>query len=209
MNNIHGRHYRRVVLFGVPFLYLLLGLVHPTTNPEVGDDTTRWIALHAAQLVLIGGMAVALRLLVACIDSFPARIARALVIPYVVIYTTLDAILGLAWGIVARKADGLAAGDKEAAARLMDELLRGDAAGYALYFGAGLVWLGIVLAIVVAHARHAPQPALWLLGTGAILFAAGHAPPTGPVGMALFLAGVMWLELRRGHSRSLVLAPRP
>jgi hypothetical protein len=32
---------------------------HPTTNPEVGDDdTTLWIALHAAPLVLIGGMAV-------------------------------------------------------------------------------------------------------------------------------------------------------
>ena len=109
MNNNQGSRTRRSVLFGVPSLYLLLGLFHPTTNPEVGDDTTRWIVLHAAQLVLIGGMAAVLWMLVAKVDNFPARIARALIIPYTVIYTTLDSIFGLAWGIVARKANGLAA----------------------------------------------------------------------------------------------------
>ena len=200
MNNIRSAQTRRVVLFGVPFLYLLLGIFHPTTNPEVGDDTTLWIGLHAVQLVLIAGMAFVLWQLVATIDNFPARIARALVIPYVVIYTTVDAIFGLAWGIVARRANGLAATDTDAAARLMDSLLEEDAAGYALYFGAGFVWLGVVLAIVCAHATRAPRTALGLIATGATLFAAGHAPPTGPVGMALFLGGLLWLE--RGPARS-------
>jgi hypothetical protein len=205
MNAMLSSRSRRVVLLGVPVLYLLLGIVHPTTNPQVGDDTNLWLALHAAQLVLIGGMAMALWLLVANVDSFPARIARALVIPYVVIYTTLDAILGLAWGIVVRKANGLASSDHAAAERLVDELLEADTAGYALYFGAGLVWLGVVLAIVIALANNAPRRALGLISTGALLFGAGHAPPTGPVGMALFVAGVAWIELRPSHAQTPVL----
>jgi hypothetical protein len=198
---------RRVVLLGVPVLYLLLGVVHPTTNPQVGDDTNLWLALHAVQLVLIGGMAMALWLLVANVDSIPARIARALVIPYVVIYTTLDAILGLAWGIVVRKANDLAASDHAAADRLVDELLEEDPVGYALYFGAGLVWLGVVLAIVIALANDVPRRALGLIATGALLFGAGHAPPTGPIGMALFVTGVAWIELRPSHFRPHVHKP--
>ena len=29
---------------------------------------------------------------------------------------------------------------------------------------------------------------------GATVFALGHARPVGPIGMALFLAGVIWLD---------------
>jgi hypothetical protein len=72
MNTVLSSRSRRVVLLGVPVLYLLLGIVHPTTNPQVGDDTNLWLALHAVQLVLIGGMAMALWLLVGHVDSFPA-----------------------------------------------------------------------------------------------------------------------------------------
>jgi hypothetical protein len=31
---------------------------------------------------------------------------------------------------------------------------------------------------------------------GALVFAVGHPKPTGPIGMSLFLAGLIWLELR-------------
>lgn len=34
------------------------------------------------------------------------------------------------------------------------------------------------------------------MGLGALVFAVGHPKPTGPIGMALFLIGVAWLELR-------------
>jgi hypothetical protein len=34
------------------------------------------------------------------------------------------------------------------------------------------------------------------MAIGASVFAFGHARPVGPIGMALFLAGVAWLELR-------------
>jgi hypothetical protein len=187
---------RRAVLFGVPFLYLVLGLLHPTSNPEVGDETGLFIGVHVAQLFLIGGLAYALWLLVDGIDSRAARVARALILPFAIAYTTLDAILGLAWGIVAQKANELAVADQAAAGRLVDELLKDDPFGYALYWGAGLLWLATALAVVIALRKSAPRAALVLMGLGATVFAVGHSQPMGPIGMGLFIVGVAWLELR-------------
>jgi len=34
------------------------------------------------------------------------------------------------------------------------------------------------------------------MGLGALVFAVGHPKPFGPTGMALFLVGIIWLELR-------------
>jgi hypothetical protein len=186
---------RRAVLFGVPFLYVVLGLLH-TDNPEVGDDTALFIRLHIAQLFLIGGLAYLLWLLVEGLESRAARLARALILPFVILYTALDAVLGIAWGIVAEQANELSVDDRPAAGRLIDSLLAPEPLGYILYFGAGLLWLAAALAVVAALWKSAHRPALVLMAVGATIFALGHANPVGPVGMTLFLAGIVWLELR-------------
>ena len=199
---------RRAVLFGVPFLYLVLGLLHPTSNPELGDETGFFIGLHVVQLFLIGGLAYALWLLVEGLDSRAARFARALILPFVIAYTALDAVLGLAWGIAAQKANELPAPDQAAAGRLIHNLNEPELFGYIGYFGAGLLWLAVALTVVTALGKKAPRPALALMALGALVFALGHARPMGPIGMALFLAGIAWLELRprreeAGHAASL------
>ena len=81
---------RRAVLFGVPFLYLVLGLLHPA-NPELGDETALFIALHYAQLFLIGGLAYMFWLLVDGLDGRAAGVARALILPFVIVYTAVEA----------------------------------------------------------------------------------------------------------------------
>jgi hypothetical protein len=187
---------RRAVLFGVPFLYLVLGVAHPTSNPELGDETGFFIGLHVVQLFLIGGLAYALWLLVDGLDSRAARFARALVLPFVIVYTALDSVLGIAWGIVAEKANELPVTDQPAAGRLIDALLEPEPLGYVLYFGAGLLWLAVALTVVIALATRAPRPALILMAIGALVFALGHARPVGPIGMAFFLVGIAWFELR-------------
>jgi hypothetical protein len=186
---------RRAVLFGVPLLYVVLGLLH-TDNPEVGDETGLFIWLHIAQLFLIGGLAYMLWLLVEGLDGRAARVARALILPFVILYTALDAVLGIAWGIVTEKANELPVADQAATGRLVDALLEPEPLGYILYFGAGLLWLAVALAVVTALGRSAPRLALVLMAIGASVFALGHARPVGPIGMTLFLAGVAWLELR-------------
>jgi cbb3-type cytochrome oxidase subunit 3 len=80
MRSIEGERsilLRRVVLFGVPLLYLVRGVSHPTSNPELGDETGPFIGLHFAQLFLIGGLAYLLWLLVEGLDGRAARVARA------------------------------------------------------------------------------------------------------------------------------------
>lgn len=186
---------RRVVLFGVPLLYVALGLLH-TDNPEVGDETGLFIGLHIAQLFLLGGLVYMFWLLLEGLDSRAARVARALILPFVILYTALDAVLGIAWGIVAEKANELPVADQPAASRLIDDLLEPEPLGYVLYFGAGLLWLSLALAVVTALWNRAPRPALALMAIGATVFALGHARPVGPIGMTLFLAGIAWLELR-------------
>ncbi len=201
------RTWRRVVLIGVPSCYVLLGLLHPTSNPELGDETDLFIGLHVAQLVLIAGLALVLWLLVEGVANRAATVARALIIPFAVVYTTLDAILGIAWGIAAETANSLPAADQEGAGRLVDELVAGDpdARGLILYWGAGLVWLAAALAVVVALRGSAPRGALVSMALGAGVFALGHAPPMGPVGMGLFLLGIAWSEFGTGRSE---VAPR-
>jgi hypothetical protein len=47
------------------------------------------------------------------------------------------------------------------------------------------------------------------MGLGALVFAVGHPKPTGPIGMGLFLAGIIWLELRPQSTEARALAVHP
>jgi hypothetical protein len=199
------RTWRRVVLLGVPSLYMLLGLLHPTGNPELGDETELFIGLHIAQLFLIVGLAFLLWLLVEGVVNRAASAARILIIPFVVAYTALDAILGIAWGIAAETANELPAEDQSGAGQLIDELISGDPdpRGLILYWGAGLLWLAVALAAVAALRNTAPLGALVSMACGAAVFTLGHAAPMGPLGMALFLLGIAWAEFRPRPERAL------
>ena len=186
---------RRSLLFGVPFLYLVLGLLHPTANPGVGDEARLFIGLHIAQLFLIVGLGYMLWLLVDGLDGLAATVARVLILPFAVAYTALDAILGIAWGTVAQYATELPEADQAAAGRLMDDLLATEPRGLILYWGAGALWLAVALATVTALRGVAPRGALALVTIGSVSFAIAHARPVGPIGMGLILAGLVWMEL--------------
>ena len=199
---------RRLVLLGVPALYVLLGLLHPQANPELGDETDLFVGLHIAQLLLIMGLGYVLWFLVEGVTNRAATLARALIIPFVVVYTALDAVLGIAWGIAAETANDLPAADQPGAGRLVFELVSEDPEprGLILYWGAGLLWLAVALAVVTALRDTAPLGALALLALGATAFAIGHAPPMGPIGMGLFLLGIAWTEFHPRPAKTLTPA---
>jgi hypothetical protein len=195
----HRRTWRRVILLGVPSLYILLGLLHPTANPSLGDETDLFVWLHIAQLPLIVGLGYVLWLLVEGVTNRAATLARVLIIPFVVAYAALDAILGIAWGIAAETANDLPAADQQGAGRLVGALISDDhpdPRGLILYWGAGLLWLAVALAVVAALRGTAPLGALVSMALGATVFTLGHAPPAGPVGMGLFVLGIAWTEFR-------------
>jgi uncharacterized membrane protein YwaF len=187
---------RRTILFGTPLLYIVLGILHPMEDPGLGDATGLFIGLHFAQMFLIAGLALSLWLLVDGLDSRAATVTRALILPFVILYTTLDAIAGLGMGDLVRMANELPAGEQAVLGPFIDELREPDIGGYVIYLGAGLSWFAAVVAAAVAVRTRVSRPALVLMSLGALVFAVGHPKPTGPIGMALFLAGVAWLELR-------------
>ncbi len=187
---------RRTVLFGTPLLYIVLGIIHPMEDPGLGEATGVFIGLHFAQMFLIAGLAYSLWLLVDGIESRAATVTRALILPFVILYTTLDAIAGLGMGDLVRMANDLPAAEQATLGPFIDELREPDIGGYVIYLGAGLSWFAAVVAAAVALKRRGPRPALVLMALGALIFAVGHPKPTGPIGMSLFLAGVIWLELR-------------
>ena len=190
------RSWRRVLLIGVPSLYILLGVLHPTANPRLGHDTSLFVGRQIAQLALIAGLAYVLWFLVEGVVNRAATITRVLIVPFVVVYTALDAILGIAWGIAAETANDLPAADQPGAGRLIDELIAGDPdpRGLILYWSAGLLLLAVALAVVAALKDTAPLGALLCLSFGAAVISLGHAPPMSPVGMGLFLIGIAWAE---------------
>ncbi len=130
------------------------------------------------------------------LESRAATVTRALILPFVILYTTLDAIAGLGMGDLVRMANESSAAEQATLGPFIEELREPDVAGYVIYLGAGLSWFAAVVAAVVALRRRGPRAALGLMALGALIFAVGHPKPTGPIGMGLFLAGVVWLELR-------------
>jgi hypothetical protein len=187
---------RRTVLFGTPLLYIVLGIIHPMEDPGLGDATGVFIGLHFAQMFLIAGLAYSLWLLVEGIENRAATVTRALILPFVILYTTLDAIAGLGMGDLVRMANDLPAAEQATLGPFIEELHEPDIGGYVIYLGAGLSWFAAVVAAAVALKRRGSRAALVLMTLGALIFAVGHPKPTGPIGMSLFLAGVIWLELR-------------
>lgn len=139
----------------------------------------------------------------------PPGSRERLILPYVITYTALDAIAGIAMGTVVEKANALQAADQAAAGRLIDAVREPTVAGYVFYFATALIWFAAALAIVIALRKSGPRPALVLMGLGAAVFAVGHPQPTGPIGMGLFLAGLAWLELRPRPEETRKIAVQP
>jgi hypothetical protein len=187
---------RRTILFGTPLLYIVLGIIHPMEDPVMGEATGVFIGLHFAQMFLIAGLAYSLWLLVDGLENRAATVTRVLIVPFVILYTTLDAIAGLGMGDLVRMANEAPAAQQATLGPFIDELREPDFAGYVIYLGAGLSWLAAVVAAAVALRKRGPRASLVLMVLGALVFAVGHPKPTGPIGMSLFLAGLTWLELR-------------
>jgi hypothetical protein len=190
--------FQRIALFGGPIGYIALGLVHPMSDPKVGDPTGFFVFLHVVQPFLIGLMAYALWTLVEGLPGRAAKVARFAVIPYAIAYTMFDSIIGVAKGVFYGEAGSLSAADQAVVSSVLetDHWL-----GYAIYLAAGLSWLVAVVAVAVAVQQVAPLRVSLLIGIGGLIFALGHPIPPGPIGMTLFLVGVALLELRYRAAR--------
>ena len=178
--------------------YFVLGLVHPVPDSEVGDDPTLFYWLHVVQPLLILLVAWSLWLLVEGLPGRAAQITRLAIVPYAIAYTMLDSIAGIATGIVIREADRMSAADAAVIKRMMDA--DPDFVAYGIWALAGLTWFVAAVSAAVAVKQVAGRGPAVLMAAGAAVFAVAHPFPFGPIGMALFGAGVVWLEVRRART---------
>jgi hypothetical protein len=201
--------FRRVVLFGGPLGYILLGLVHPMGDLEVGDAAGFYIFLHVVQPLLIALIACGLWLLVDGLESRAATVVRYSLIAYLILYSMFDAVAGIATGLIVQEANGMSAADQAAVQRMMDGIGEHPVL-VAMWIGAGLSWLIPAAAAAIAIRHLVPRWITAAIVLGAIVFAVGHPFPPGPIGMALYLVGILWLELRpRVEPASAAAAPVP
>jgi hypothetical protein len=200
---------RRAVLFGGPLGYIVLGLVHPMDDLEVGDAAGFYIFLHLIQPFLIALIAFGLWLLVDGLESTAATVVRYSLVAYLIVYSMFDAVAGVATGLIVQEANGMSVADQAAVQRMMDGIGEHGVL-VTLWIGAGVSWLIPAVAAALAVKDRVPR---WVTATmvlGAILFAVGHPVPPGPIGMSLFLLGILWLELRgREEPAPEVAAPVP
>jgi hypothetical protein len=200
---------RRVVLFGGPIGYVALGLAHPMGDLEVGDAAGLYIFLHVVQPLLIALIAYGLWLLVDGVESTAATVVRYALVPYLIVYSMFDAVAGIATGLIVQEANGMSAGDQAAVQRMLDGIGEHPIL-VALWIGAGVTWLIAAVAAAMSVRQQLPRWVVAMMILGAIVFAVGHPKPPGPVGMALFLGGILWLELRpRAERAPEVAAPIP
>jgi hypothetical protein len=189
---------RRAALVAGALGYVAVGIVHPVPDPDLGEPTGLFFFLHLVQPFLIGLLAYGIWGLVDGVPGRAAKVARVMVVVYALAYTVFETVVGTSMGLMIGAMNDLPAADQAEMERLLDNI-RGHWIGYPLYLAAGLSWLATAVAPAFALGRSAPRHVALLVGIGGAIFAVAHPQPVGPVGMGLFLAGVVlyWRHARR------------
>lgn len=190
-----------VFLIGVPLVWAVLLLFHPTGDGEaityanVQDVVTRWLVVHIGMLIFIPLMAGAVYLLVRGIDSTTATICRIALVFFVVVYGAWEALVGIGTGILVQDINDLGASDQAAAAPLVEDftsnvLLSGPLGVLTSIGAVAFIVATIAAGVSLRVDAGAPLATAILLGLCGFLITA-HPPPFGPIGLVLFIAAVV------------------
>jgi hypothetical protein len=196
-------------LIGVPFLWGILLLFHPggegteLSYMEVQDKVTAWMTVHIGMMLFIPLMAAAVYLLLRGVEGTAARVSRIALAPFVVFYSTWEALQGIGVGILVDEVNALPQTERAATgADLVHDFADNILIRNFGVFGniGSLALITAMIAAGVALRRHAGAPlsVAALLGLSGFLITA-HPPPYGPIGLALFIAAVLlFVRSRRG-----------
>jgi hypothetical protein len=206
-------------LIGVPLAWALLLLFHPTgegeaiTYADVRDEVTRWLIVHLGMVVFIPLMAGAVYLLVRGIESTAARVCRIGLVFFVVFYGAFEVLVGVGTGILVDDINGLAAGDKAAAAPLVEQfndnvLIRGPVGVFTSIGSVAFITAAIAAGVALRREAGAPLAVAVLVGLSGFLITA-HPPPYGPAGLVLFIAAVLLFVRRQEVPRAPARVTQP
>jgi hypothetical protein len=193
-------------LIGVPLAWAILLLFHPTGDgedfyPIVRDEVTAWVTVHIGTLLFVPMVAAAILLLLRGVDGPAAQLSRAALVPFVLLYTTFEVLIGIGVGLLSDEVNGLPAAERPAGANVIEEFA--DNGLIAVFETIGSVSLLVVLiAAGIALWRRAGAPlAVPILLALAAVPMAFHVPPFGQVGLALFIVAVLLVVRARSVTR--------
>ena len=201
-------------LIGVPLAWAVLLLFHPggegteLTYQEVQDKVTAWLVVHVGMMLFIPLMAAVVYLLLRGVEGTAARISRIALVPFVVFYSTWEALQGIGVGILVDEVNKLPQAETATGADLVHDFADNILIRNFGVFGniGSLALITATIGAGVALRRHAGAPlaVAALLGLSGFLITA-HPPPYGPIGLALFIAAVLVFVRSQSEAR----APAP
>jgi hypothetical protein len=201
---------RWLLMIGVPLTLALIEQKHPAgvaANVYGGlrSISSEWLRIHLLQIPLFGLMFVAALNLTWGIVGFWAWLSRIALWFFVVFYTALDAVAGLAVGtILSRQTPEM---NPATVAAIVQQLFRDPivgGVGSVISLTGSWAWLIAMLAAVLGlfwENRTRPvwqtfPPSLLLVVCGYALFVS-HTNPAGPIAFACFAGASLWFEILR------------
>ncbi len=173
-------------------------LVHPDGEGSISaalqDQVGRWLFVHVAQVVLAPFLAFAVLLLLRGIESLAATISRVALLFWLVFFSTYDALVGIASGVLVRQATASAGRSGRPSPRRPTSSSTATSAGTSRGSPSSRRWRG-------SRSHSEPQWALrgaganWLTTAAAALsalfaFHYGYAAFVGLI--ALIVAAFLW-----------------
>jgi hypothetical protein len=196
---------RRLVLLGTPLVLGALEIWHPVglgPNKVQGllPHVDWWITLHLIQIPLFGLLAWAAVLLTNGHSGPAVLISRLALGVFAVFYVAFDAIVGVATGVVARRARDLPLDQHAGLEQAVQALFASEGNHWVADVGRFGWLIGLFAAVVVLYRTGRPLAPLALLAWATVIFWWSHEPPFGPLGMLGFFLAMAWLEYapRRG-----------
>jgi hypothetical protein len=201
-------------VIGVPIAWAILLLFHPggegdAIYAEIHDETTEMLVVHIGMLIFLPLFAIGIYLLLRGIESTAATVARWALIPYVVFYAAWESLQGIANAVLVDQANGLPEADRGVAAQLIQDFAESplvtDFGVFAIIGSVALLTAAIATGLALRDAGGlAWAPAVF--GVAGFLISA-HPPPFGPIGLLLFVVGV--IGVMRSRPEPEPLRPRP
>lgn len=207
--NTYPNHYtktEKILLVGSPLILGILEIWHPVGSPNktafeaILPQVDWWLTLHLLQLPLFGLMALAVLLLVRELQGFAAKISRIGIAFFLVFYTALDSVTGIASGILIRSVEHSSPNTQAFVAKQVNLLFFDPIVGGSTFSAIGVLgaggWLIGVTAAAIALARvGVSRFAVGLLIFAAVFFGISHTPPLGSLGLACFFVATTIISL--------------
>jgi hypothetical protein len=203
---------KRVGMLSGPLAFAALTVFHAHANPsELGEDVTRWMVVHALQLVLSVWLAYCVWWILKGTSGAAAQTARAALPIFLVFFSATDAVAGLATGWLTQTASSQSAADQAATLRAVDSLFNDNwlTGSFSVAGSVGATaWAVVAIAGAVAlRAAGADRLTVALMAISLVF--ANHPPPTGTIGLLALVAAAYRWDRRRQPSRPDTPPPAP